>query len=331
MIVFVAVAMVVLLGMTAFVIDFGRIWQERRELQAGATAGVLAVAEDCARGLCDAAYNELATAELYADANAIDGAASVFSMDLDLADQTVGVVTATKNDTGGDTMDMLFAGIVGFDTVTVGADAAAAWGVPLNANTIPLIISDCEWMSGDPGWPAGGESLYDARDLEFLQTLTPAVITFHDPFTPLPPEPVDLCPVSPGLDLPGGFGWIDTTSGCTTDVIENDWTFVDPGNAPSQGCTPGFFEDRLLTMVEIPYFNATQGQGNTGRYRIAGHGAFVIGGYRFGGQYQGGIQGCGPPVSCLTGWFVTDVIHGGGEPGPFGGDERGLIVIKLIG
>ena len=183
-IVFVAVAMVALLGMTAFVIDFGRIWQERRELQAGATAGVLAVAEDCARGLCDLAYNESATAEIYADANAIDGAASVFSVDLNLIDQTVGIVTATENDAGGDTMDMLFAGIVGFDDITVGADAAAAWGVPLNANTIPLIISDCEWMSVDPGWPAGGANLYDASDLGALQTKTPAVITFHDPFTP---------------------------------------------------------------------------------------------------------------------------------------------------
>ena len=44
--VFVAVGLVMLLGFTAFTVDFGRIYSERRELQNGADAAALAVAQD---------------------------------------------------------------------------------------------------------------------------------------------------------------------------------------------------------------------------------------------------------------------------------------------
>jgi len=42
----------VLLGMGALVIDVGQIYQERAELQNGADAAALAVAESCALGAC---------------------------------------------------------------------------------------------------------------------------------------------------------------------------------------------------------------------------------------------------------------------------------------
>jgi len=328
-VIFVAVALVALLAMTAFVIDFGRIWQERRELQAGATAGALAIGEDCAWGLCDAGYNKQATAELYADANAIDGAASVFAIDLDLTDQTVQVVTATENTEGGDTMDMLFAGIVGFGTITVGADAAAAWGTPLQAATLPLIISDCEWNKDPliyPGWPGGNPVGLPEYPKE-SSSLVPAnmvTINFHDPLG------ADECTVNPGLDLPGGFGWLDTTGGCTADVIVLGWIGADPGSSPSNGCSPSDFQKLLGEVVEIPYFSEVQGSGNIGQYQVAGLGAFVIAGYRFGGLYQGGVASCAPPISCLAGWFVNYVSNAG-APGDLGGEDRGFTVIKLIG
>ena len=49
---FVAVAIIGLLSMASLVVDFGRIYVERRELQNGATAAALAIGEDCARNLC---------------------------------------------------------------------------------------------------------------------------------------------------------------------------------------------------------------------------------------------------------------------------------------
>ena len=81
-IVFVAVILVALLALTAFAVDFGRMWEERRQLQNGADAAALAIAEDCARGLCDGSYDEYATAEIYVDANARDGAALAWQVDL---------------------------------------------------------------------------------------------------------------------------------------------------------------------------------------------------------------------------------------------------------
>ena len=328
-IVFVAVAMVALLAMTAFVIDFGRIWQERRELQAGATAGVLAVAEDCARDLLCDLGSARATAEIYADANAIDGAAWVFDSDLDLTDQTMRVVTATENTAGGNTLHMMFAGIVGFGDITVGADAAAAWGTPLGAATLPLIISDCEWNKDPsvyPGWPGGnpdGLPKYPAES----SSLVPGnmvTIDFHDPLG------ADECTIHPGLDLPGGFGWLDTTGGCTAEVIILEWISADPGSSPSNGCSPSDFQNLIGEVVNIPYFSEVQGQGDIGQYEVAGLGAFVIAGYRFGGQYQGGVVSCAPPTSCLAGWFV-DYVSNAGTPGGLGGEDRGLTVIKLIG
>ena len=51
--VWVALMIVVLLGVGALVLDVGALCVERRELQNGADAAALAVAQDCAEGDCD--------------------------------------------------------------------------------------------------------------------------------------------------------------------------------------------------------------------------------------------------------------------------------------
>jgi Flp pilus assembly protein TadG len=338
-IVFISVVLIGLMAMTAFVIDFGRIWQERRELQTGATAAVLAIGEDCALGLCDGAYSELSTADQYADANANDGAAAVRDVDLDLSGQTVHVTTATENTSGGDTMGMLFAGIIGFDTATIGAEAAAAWGTPVQAGVFPLILSECEWEDTTPGWPGGSPGALPVYSPGV--TLSPAklvTITFLDP-----QGNGDDCTAQPGHDadgdgrLPAGFGWIDTSGGCVSEVTEGGWIGVDPGSSPSNGCRNASEVKRLLFEgpILLAYYEDLELQGNTGTYEVAGHGAFVVAGYNFGGQFKayrtplGGLP-CSGSTRCLTGWFVRNVFHGGG-PGGFGGQDRGAIVIKLIG
>ncbi len=152
--VFIAMAMVGILGMTAFAVDFGRMWEERRQLQNGADAAAVAIAEDCVRGLCDGAYDEYAVAESYVDANARDNAAWAWNVDLDMAAQTVTVHNATEDPGGDHKFDMLFAGAVGFDGFTVGAQATVAWGgLGSPVSTIPIIISQCEWHR--PYWEGG--------------------------------------------------------------------------------------------------------------------------------------------------------------------------------
>ena len=346
--VFIVVVLMGLLAMTAFVIDFGRIWQERRELQVGATAGALAIAEDCARGLCDAGYDEFNTGELYADANATDGAASIHDLDLDLTNQTVHVVTATEDTAGGDTLDMLFARIVGFGGITVGAEATVAWGAPFQLATIPLIISDCEWkhpntdedeVSEDwPGWPAGGT---DLEDMPVPPTTPYATILFHDGKT------TEDCNAVAGQDtdldgkLSGGFGWLDTNGSCESIVYE-DWVDADPGASPSTGCGPDELKGILLgdDPVLIPYFVDTAGLGAGGGYEVVDYGALYVLGYNFGGQYKEirDPMPTDPPMTtppcsgderCIAGWFVKWVQHGGDiDPN---GDGRGVTVINLTG
>lgn len=335
-IVFIAVVLLGLLAMTAFVIDFGRIWQERRELQAGATAAALAVGEDCARDLCDAVYNESAIADVYADANATDGAAAIHGIALDLTAQTVEVVTATEEADGASSMDMFFARIIGFDTITVGAGATVAWGHPQTVSAIPLIISDCDWLKDDPeGWPGGtADDLPDATDP--LPASSIVTLIFHDS------TGAEECNAHPGHDidgdgkLPGGFGWLDTAGNCIAQVF-NGWVDADPGSAPSTGCNSSELEALLLDNgpVYIPYFSDIEGRGAGGEYEVSGYGAFVVAGYNFAGQfkeYRSPLTSlpCSGSTRCLAGWFVKDVDNGGAG-GPLGGDDRGITVIQLIG
>ncbi len=67
----------VLLGMGALVIDVGRLYQNRAELQNGADAGALAVAKSCASGSCNAGL-----AGSYANANASNLTAGQAAVDL---------------------------------------------------------------------------------------------------------------------------------------------------------------------------------------------------------------------------------------------------------
>jgi hypothetical protein len=264
--VFVAVILVALLALTAFAVDFGRMYEERRQLQNGADAAALAIAEDCARGLCDGAYDEYATGEIYVDDNARDGFANAWKIDLDLTEQTVTVHNRTEDPGGDHKFDMLFAGIVGFDGFTVGAKATVAWGYSGNPiATIPLIISDCEWAKSYPDG-AGGyvhvpppedppDPFPDPTNL-FLEpnlgdaSADPPVLPSNLPWEtppdwwsdPLNPKPTTLtfhdaavtndCAAVAGQDadgdnrLPGGFGWLKVDNTANCDAVVYDMDWV---------------------------------------------------------------------------------------------------------
>ena len=68
--VIVAIMMVVILGCAAIAIDVSAMWAEKRQLQNGADAGALAIAQNCARGACGTPST---TAQTYAVANRNDG------------------------------------------------------------------------------------------------------------------------------------------------------------------------------------------------------------------------------------------------------------------
>ena len=61
----VALLMVVLIGFAALAVDISAMWAEKRQLQNGADAGALAIAQECAKGACGSPDG---TAQTYAAA-----------------------------------------------------------------------------------------------------------------------------------------------------------------------------------------------------------------------------------------------------------------------
>jgi len=70
----------VLLGMTALTIDVGSLYFERRQLQNGADAAALAVAQDAANNCSTGSCLPATRAQTYANANSKDGVSSVLEI-----------------------------------------------------------------------------------------------------------------------------------------------------------------------------------------------------------------------------------------------------------
>ncbi len=312
----VAIAGTVLIGMVAFAVDVGALYAERRELQSGADAAALGIAQACAEGdlaVCNPA-SAAGAADGYADANAHDGAAAVDDVTLDVLGQTVTVEVSTIDAASGDTLlPSYFAGVLGFDGATVGATASAAWGYPSGLpRTLPLIFSDCEWAKFGPtvqdGPPFSGSE---------------SIIYFHGK--------AETCHSSPsGQDMPGGFGWLGTSGDCSAALTVGQWVGIDPGASPPSDCDPPDIESLMYTAVPIPFFDDIDSTGSNAKYRVAGFGALYITGYNFGGGFKQPASGAPPCTGsdrCIAGYFTNTTV----SMGDIGGSDRGIVVVKLTG
>ena len=307
-----AIVVVVLLGMAGLVVDVGALYQERRELQNGADAAVLAIAESCGIGrACGTAYANAAAAQ-YAGANAEDGFTTVADVNLDEAGKTVTVRTRTLTEDGSAKVEPFFARVLGFDGATVEATATAIWGNPRQLrSTIPLIISECEFP------------------FEADLPTAPRTIYFHDGAS------IEPCNAIAGMDtdgdgkLSGGFGWLVSSGGCEVSLTSSSWVTDDPGASPTSGCDVDFLASLVGEEVPLPFFVDTDGLGSNGRYFIGGFGMFHITGYNFGGGFkQPSLKDapCSGDERCISGYFTTGVIYDG-EPG---GTDHGIVLVKLI-
>jgi hypothetical protein len=329
--VFVAVMVVVLLGMGALVVDVGRLYVERRELQNGADAAALAVAQDCAEGNCE---DEVATAQDYADLNAKDGATALefdpcgngpglpscvdpAPSGASGASGWVRVGTTTETADGGDEVSFLFGRIISDLTGwTVSRSATAAWGTLGAGRATPLVFSQCEWEILSAGLPIN-------QDFESF----PGTITFHGQN----PETVP-CGIGPsGLDGPGGFGRVRTVDACSVPLTAGQWIPVDNGNDLARDCD---LESWRTQVIEVAVFSETNGlTGSNLEYRIAGFVGFEVSGYRLVRPRGGGLQQWGscpdtkPGDSYLCGKFVSYTT----SSGSFGsGSNFGAQVIKMV-
>jgi hypothetical protein len=148
--VLVALLMVVLLGFAALAIDVGMLYAEKAQLQNGADAAALGIAQSCAKTptspLSCSSYSAVAT-EL-ANQNSLDRLGAIQSVAL--SGNRVTVTTAAKEAGRSDNrVSLFFARALGISSAEVGARASAAWGSPISGPApFPVVFSKCELLKG---------------------------------------------------------------------------------------------------------------------------------------------------------------------------------------
>lgn len=267
--VFVAFLLVVLLGFVAIAVDVGVIYSERAQLQNGADASAIALAQKCARDTTDSQCSTTSTlAGSLADQNALDGMSKVHTVELNKAARTVSVTTAAKEAGGTEnSVSLHFANVLGFPTREVGARGSAVWGSPVAGRTaFPLAFSVCQVKDRIDG------------GLQLLQE--------HGKN-----QNAD-CNYGPsGAAVEGGFGWLVQDSGKCGGTI--DLAVSEGGSDPGSNA-PGNCDATLKkwgaditagrkVIVLLPIFNKVTGTGSGAVYGLVSFAAFDVTGWRFSG------------------------------------------------
>ena len=206
-----ALLLVVLIGAAAIAVDAGVMYAERAELQNGADAAALAIAQDCADGSC---LNATTTAKQYAKDNAKDNAADVAALSFPTSSSVrVELSSRDAGTTGPGSRALFFAPVLGIDETRVGATATAGWNMfPHGGPAIlPLAFAPCVFDLD------GGVQL----------------IRYHGNT-----DPPSCTSTSPsGQVMPGGFSWLSgSNSDCQLDVENNTDVPSKPGVSPPAGC-----------------------------------------------------------------------------------------------
>ncbi|WP_427016405.1 TadE/TadG family type IV pilus assembly protein [Pseudarthrobacter sp. P1] len=316
--VIVAILMVALLGFGAISVDIGMMYAERGQLQNGADAAALAVANNCAKGSCG---DYQATAGALANSNANDGAAKTNSVTFPQPG-SVEVVTSSKDDAGNDFIRLAFANIFGISTTNIGAEATASWGGPsAGPAAFPLTFSDCQFvLSGE---------------VQLLQS--------HKT-----DEGHECKRGTSGQILPGGFGWLDQDPGkCQASININAYGGTvggDTGNNPPSNCDDVLngwkakIEAGQPAIVLLPVYDQADGNGSNATFHIRGFSAFQVMGWKFSGgdnspplsfrNSGNASNNCTRSCRGIIGKFVKYVsLDAGFTPG---GPDLGATTVQLI-
>jgi Flp pilus assembly protein TadG len=299
-----------LIGFGAIVIDVGLIYWETRQLQNGADAAALAIAQDCVDDDSAGCGPFQATADEFTDLNANDGHANadVLLPGLD-GDNSVTVTATTRTTDGSNRLSYALAGVLGTDfNATFARSATARWGAAGSATTIPLTFSFCEW-----------DVFTDGLGADALPTGTRVV--YHHTNSA---SDVNDCDGPAGQDAPGGFGWLNEEGPCSA-FVENGEVNADTGASISKDCKD-LFPTLLGQTVLMPIFVEVTGTGTNAMYEIGGFAAFEFQGYRFPGV-ESSPKPCGAPLTCISGRFVN--YYDLGEEPADGDIDFGAYIIGL--
>ncbi len=231
----VALLMTAILGCTGLAVDLGASYAKHTQLQNGADAAALALAQEYAVDGCTP-DGEMATTWVAANINHNAGGAHGTASCPE--SNQVRVVAET-------TVDHWFMPVVGKDSSDLSADATVEWGAPVAGAGFPITFSQCVFDSA--GAQAG----------EYVEVWMP--------------KKNDKDPNCSAKDYPaGGFGWLNSDD-CQADyvVLQPDGSALiggDTGNADKTGCDWG---DQVPSDVLVPIFSHDNGVNGSG------HGFYV--------------------------------------------------------
>lgn len=246
----VAIVMVILVGFAAIAVDVGALWWDRKQLQNGADAGALALAQSYAQGATVADPDGYATD--YARKNKLDLNATGQVVD---GGKDAGFVTV-QTDTD---RDAWFSRIWDIESSHVSAHSTARWGGLKSVATLPITTSECEfnWLE-EKGDPYG-----KLVTIIFKNSASMDKIPLKDDGT------VD-CSKGPdvGPDYPGGFGWLQKV-GCEALIDAGGNVDGKPGlgNKDCMKVLAQRLEVGEAVEVKMPVYNAVPGNK---QYHISG-------------------------------------------------------------
>lgn len=295
-----AVAMVMLMGMAALVLDVGNWYRDKRRLQGTADAAALAGAQQ----LPDNAAGARAQALTYANKNGGDVAgADIIVTSQYMPNDTI-EVNGRRNDPG------IFSKVIGFSGANITAHAKALVEPPSGALHVAPMVVFC-----------GHSLIQNCNDNHTPQFNVPTTMNY-DP-----------------MGAPGAFGMLnlDGETGTIGSSTEAAWILdgfdkylglgkykSDPGAKFSSNNVQSALDKRMHTVLLFPVFKTLDGTGQNAQYDIIGWIGFYLTGYTVNGNN-----------ATLSGYFTTYIAEGiisrhapgsGGVPSSFFGVES----IQLI-
>ncbi|GAA4283037.1 hypothetical protein GCM10022261_05680 [Brevibacterium daeguense] len=302
--VMVALLMIPLIGFVALAIDVAAMHWEKQQLQVGADAAALAVAQDCARHAC--------------------GTPAVTAQDFAVANHSTGDVTAVVDPvptpasgevrvatTG--VSEHFFAPVLGFDETTLTTRATVGWGAPSGGTAVlPVAFSWCEFQQQTGGGLPTGTT---ERTIFFTKS-----------------SGTTGCTGPSSNVVPGGFGWLTVNAeSCRTTSAIDEILWSDTGENVPSSCTTADFTEVQNTTVLLPIYDEAGGTGSSSWYRLYGYAAFHITGYHFVGQYSWSAAGtCKGNVRCIQGYFTQFVDMSDAFDYSPGAPEMGASVVRML-
>jgi hypothetical protein len=324
----------VLFGMGAMVIDVGRLYQNRAELQNGADAGALAVAQQCSTGSCSETSAKT-LAGTYANENA-----SKLTGNTAAIDTLCG--TASGLDSCGTTAPQfcppnLSGSFV--DVITTTQVGGSHLLPPIFAQTLlsgyngtqQKICAQATWGVSD----ALGVTICSAWEASSAGKMVPYPVTAAPPISDEVTFSLDNAACN---GAPGNVGWTNPSSALNCNTVINGTTYGGSTGASnnnsdcatrfSNAWTNGSTADWTDAVVFIPMFSNVTNPGSNATYTLAGYIGFVVTSYNVpsmgmsgsgkGNSAQDWLNpsgGCQKNNKCITGFFVNQTLPAQAEGG----------------